>query len=371
MVWRSPPPSGFRPLARSALYVCVLVIAQLMPPVVLAQPAARPAVAIVMESELATLAEQIGDELETMGFRAILTLKADTTLDELAALTRGAQAVAGACFSFETHSIRLWLFDRTTGKTLMRELKRPAAMDQVGLALHTVELLRASLLELELPDAPRGEIEASPALFEAARLPPAAQPSAPERPPQAPVGERRPAPHETARDPFLAVEAGAALVGAQGDFGPVPSLMLGLGWFVLPEWRLGAMAFLPLASARHESREGSSETRVMPLGLEGRWQLPRGMLRPFACLGVSLAYLRTRGKTESQAYEGHTDTALTFGGYGALGLGLRITEALRVGPRASVGVQQHYFTVDYADRQAARWGAWWWAGSLAFEGDFE
>jgi len=347
--------------------VCLLLITCLTSLPVFADPAPPPVV-IVMESDRATLAGLVGDELETMGFRAILTLRDNATLEDLSALTRQAEAAAGARFSFEAHSIRLWLFDRTTGKTLMRELARPATLDQNALALHTVELLRASLLELELSDAPRGELEPSPSLLEAARVPPANRPAAAA---PAVAREHQEPPHAAARDPFLAVEVGAALVGAQGDFGPVPSLQLGLGWFVTPEWRLGALAFLPLVSARHESREGSSETRVTPLGLEGRWQLPRGRLRPFACLGVSIAYLRTRGETSSQAYEGHTDTALTVGGYAALGLGLRITDALRVGPRASVGVQQHYFIVDYADRQAARWGAWWWAGSLAFEGDFE
>jgi hypothetical protein len=36
-----------------------------------------------------------------------------------------------------------------------------------------------------------------------------------------------------------------------------------------------------------------------------------------------------------------------------------------------LGINQRYFAIDFADREAARWGPFWWSGAVALEGQFE
>lgn len=335
---------------------------------------ASPRVVIVMRTGVTSLSARIAAELRTMGFDAVEAQPGDFEQD-LAAVTRRFQAVAGAKFELLDESVRLWLFDRTTGKTLMREVPRPDGVPEARLALHAVELLRASLLELSLPQAPRGELEAPDELLKAAGVP--ATPSSPE-PPANPeplgVPAQPPQPVEplrTTKRPLFGLEVGPALVGAMGDLRAFPAVAVGAAYFVAPDVSVGAVGLVPLAATSFHAVEGSSENRITTLGIEMRWQPNRGAVQPFASLGPVMMLLQTRGTPEDAGLSASSDSAITFGGYARLGLGVEITTNLHFSPQALLGVQSRYFAIDYAAREAARWGPVWWAGAAMMEGRFD
>lgn len=320
-----------------------------------AEPDTRPRVVVLLEVGAQNLATRIQSELATMGFDASVEAE-DTERAELSAVAHRAQAVVAARVQVQVDAVRLWLFDRTTEKTLMREIV-PESPEGAGLSLHIVELLRASLLELSLPEAPRGDVEASPSLLEAARVPPS----------PAPV----PAPAPAPSNPFLTLEFGPAVVAAAGGLRPFAGLELGAGTYLSRRLRIGAFGIVPLGSMHHEADEGSSETQVALFGLEACFVSLPAALRPFACVGPVLALLQTRGDTQASDFDASSDTARGFGGVGSVGAGVALGYGLRLSPELDVGVLQRYFAVDYASREVARWGPWFGALMLTLQGEFE
>jgi len=318
-----------------------------------------------------------------MGFEPVVVPKDDAGPEALADITRRERGVAGARIVFLGRTIRLWLLDRTTGKTLMRELKGAANAQEARLALHTVELLRASLLELELPDAPKGELPASRSLLSAARVPSEsasragsglqgqASGAADSR---AAVSESEPLESAASPEhgaPAFSVEVGPAVVGAQGDLEPFVALTARAAWFALRQLRFGVSSFVPLAGMNHEAYEGSSESRVTLFGIDARWQTERGILGPSVGLGLMLGYLQTRGEANWNFLESGSDTATGMGSWLSTGLGVRLSSHLYLTPQASAGILFAYFVIDYGERGAAQWGPFWWTGSIALEGRFE
>lgn len=327
-----------------------------------------------MRADVTSLSARITAELRTMGFDAVEAPPAEFE-QELREVTRRFQAVAGAKLELLDESVRLWLFDRTTGKTLMREVPRPVDVPETRLALHAVELLRASLLELSLPDAPRGELDAPDGLLKAAGVPAPPEPSTVPSPPPVPVAPL-PAPLPAWSEPapltrpLVGLEVGPALVGAMGDLRAFPALAVGAAYFIVPDVRVGLLGLVPLAATSFHAAEGSSENRITTFGAEVRWQPNRAAVQPFVSLGPAMTLLQTRGTADGAGLSGGSDSAVTFGGFTRLGLGVEITPNLHFAPQASVGVQARYFSIDYAAREAARWGPVWWAATAVLEGRF-
>jgi hypothetical protein len=346
------------------LLVIASVGLQLLATCIVAAADERPRIALVMDRERPELAARIGTELGTMGFEAVVLLESVTAFRELAELTRRVDAVAGAWISADDRGIHVWVVDRTTDKTLTREL--PAAPEfEATLALRAVELLRASLLELALPEARKGEREATPSLLEAAGVPKVESQRA-QATAAAVVPVATPAPASPPRA-LLALELGPALLGASGDLSQYPALLVSVAGFVSPELSLGAIGFLALGTVSHRAAEGRSDNRITLLALEGGWQSASGWLRPFLRLGPSAAFLRTHGRTQGVLLENASDTALTFGAAARAGVALELSTGLAVRPQGTAGVQQRYFSIEYAGRSAARWGAAWWGVSLTLE----
>jgi hypothetical protein len=113
---------------------------------------------------------QLDAELRAMGFSP-RTIPQDTpdfnpeTLDEVA---RTHEAVAAITLRGSADRPVIWIADRATGKLLRRELdEKPGAASDV-LAVRAVELLRASLIELEATHSVKSEMEPEPKVLELA-----------------------------------------------------------------------------------------------------------------------------------------------------------------------------------------------------------
>ncbi|WP_437958418.1 hypothetical protein WME76_01335 [Sorangium sp. So ce119] len=157
-------------------------------------------------------------ELESLGFRAaILDPAADAPASRvsLEASARDAGAIAAIRAVPSGRGVEVWIADRVTGKTVLREMAGDAgAPDRdAALALRVVELLRASLLEAALPAPPPGELPATPEIREKLRVPaPAALADAPPPPPS----------------PALRVALAPGALLSPGGLGAAASLDLGV-----------------------------------------------------------------------------------------------------------------------------------------------
>lgn len=349
-----------------------------------AEPREGPRLVIVVDANTSRLAARIREELATMGFDPVVEAREVSRVDEMPAIARGGQAAAVARLEVFERGVRVWVFDRATGKTLTRELSPPIQSGEASLALHVVELLRASLLELELPDAPRGDLPPTPQLLEASGVP-AAEPSppVPVNPAVPPVEATAPpatappatappaAPQASDPVPVIGVELGAALIKGSGDLEQYPAMLMAVQVFLSAEFRLGPVGWIPVSDANHVAASGSSENRITLFGVEALWQPSRGVWRPFVSLGFAAAYLETRGDANTAEFEGETNRAITPGALLRGGLGVRLSRHWRLSPQATLGVQPRYFSIDYAEGTSARWGPWWGAVSLTAQGDFE
>jgi hypothetical protein len=338
-----------------------------------AADAEAPRLVVVMEPDNRDLADRIQLELEAMGFDSRVLLQAETTADQLAKVAVDAEAVASAQIRLTETSLEFRIHDRTTGKTLQRMLERTGNVGDATLATHAVELLRASLLELSLPDAARGDVEPTPALLEAAGLgqtsPSGSPPSHDAATPVASssVGERmhEARPDDTAR---AIVTAGPALIGGAGDLPAVPALSLSAEFVPGADVGVGVLTLIPLQAMSHSAPEGSSETRVTLVGAHAAWNPRAAFLEPVLGGALVVAFLETTGQPKSTNLQANSDRALTVGAALRAGVGMRLTRSLRLVPGLLSGAQHRYFSVDYADRSGARWGAWWWAATLSLEG---
>jgi len=345
-----------------------------------AQPSEGPRLVLVADASTSRVAARIREELATMGFDPVLEVREVSSVDELPAITRDGQAAATARLEVFETGVRVWVFDRATGKTLTRELSPDNHGGDASLALHVVELLRASLLELKLPDSPRGDLAPTPALLEATGVPPTAEAPSPPPSASAPAPSAAPTqPVEAAPTPLvppghpiplLALELGAALVAGKGDLEQHLALLAAVQIFVSSDFRLGPVGWIPLSSADHVAETGSSKNRITLFGVEARWQPGSGLWRPFVCLGLGAAYLETQGAADSAEFEGEANSAITPGALLRAGFGLRLSRGLRLSPQANLGLQARYFSVDYAASASARWGPWWGSASLTLEADF-
>ncbi len=326
----------------------LLAAALLLAPGGAARALERPRIVVLDDAGQTRLAERIRAELLTMGFdAAVATLPAgDDTLARLTALTRERDAVAAirVVIDVSADGADAMLFDRATGKKLQRhivgEVDQPAR-----LALLAVELLRASLLELALPDAPRGDVAASPALLQAARVPP-------------------PAPRPR---PFVALEVGPGVLASRGGLPPNLALALSASMMAGAALRVGLFALVPLTAMTTRGAEGSSATNVTIVGAELRRQtLGRGWHTALGG-GGALAILTTDGRGAAPLYQDSSATRLSGGPFlrGSFGYDLSQTFALRLG--ASVGALLRPFVLDFADRAVARWGVPWLAAWSAIE----
>src|SRR5262249_5220500 len=115
-------------------------------------------------------------ELEALGFRALIIDPLDEAASRasLEATARKAGAIAAIRAVPSARGVEVWIADRVTGKTVLREVASDdGALDGEGaLALRAVELLRASLLEVALPAPPPGEVPATPEIRAKMQLPP-------------------------------------------------------------------------------------------------------------------------------------------------------------------------------------------------------
>jgi hypothetical protein len=126
-------------------------------------------VALVTAEPNATLSRRVRAQLEGLGVDVIVLRppaegSAARAPLEQAARSVGAIAAVRLVISGEGR-IEVWVADRVTGKAVVRELDAHATeASEAAIAIDTVELLRASLMEIHSSEPPPGEVAVTPKL---------------------------------------------------------------------------------------------------------------------------------------------------------------------------------------------------------------
>jgi hypothetical protein len=141
-----------------------------------AQAEAPPAgtILLVVDERAGALATRVAAELEALGF-SVRSQTREPRPAELATEARRAGAFAAIGIGPTAEgTVEITVLDRVTGKTLRREVLGRSLTDPTTrelVALRASELLRASLMEIEAPHPPRGELPPTPIVARVAVAP--------------------------------------------------------------------------------------------------------------------------------------------------------------------------------------------------------
>lgn len=118
---------------------------------------------------------------------------------------------------------------------------------------------------------------------------------------------------------------------------------------------------------KHRATEGTSETRVTLLAGEARfepWRLP---FMPGSRAGCAVIILDTKGHGERPLFRDTGDSRVSVGPYLRPGVGLVVSQQLVIRTEIAIGLQTRPIVIDYAGRDAARWGTPWFGSSVTIE----
>lgn len=275
-------------------------------------------------------------DLQGLGFGVVVLSATPENTGDAAALertTRSLGGLAGVRVLPGSQGSSLWVLEPSSNRSVTRALPPSASgsADPNELALGTLELLRASMLELH------------PAPPEPAPAP--AAPSAPVLPPN----------EEAARFSLSgAVAAELGLRSVSASVSTVWSAWLRLGGC------FGVRGFtaLPLTSESASVPEGKVEVRpsLLGVGLSCSTGRRQSWLTPRVGLGFVGAHVETRGQAEAPR-SGQQAAVWLGGGYGLLGVGLRLTSDVRLNLDATGIVLPTPASILVGRREVATWGA--------------
>lgn len=270
---------------------------------------------IVLLGSAGSLSSQIEAELSSLGF-LVQTREAGSSVEtprQLQAAAREAGAEAAVSVQPSALGVEVWLVDRVTGKTLSREFvpSQPGLEQERVIAVRVVELLRASLLELQLPSGVEGEVPATAELQALVGLPAASVAL------QAQEPQRGAAPGYG----VLRVHAGWGLGSSIAATQVTPLGAFGVHWQPTQHVAVGLAAFIPLATADVSGPEGSvriatgqvqAGPRIYPLA-------SGGSVRPFVDLGLSLLWFEIDATRAESPFVAASERLVTAGANAGFG----------------------------------------------------
>jgi hypothetical protein len=255
------------------------------------------------------LTVRLREELESLGLEVVVVAEGDSA-EPLELRARLADAVGAIRITQRgSGSVDMTILDRATGKTVSRHLPIATGTDPASselVATRTVELLRASLMELEAPHPSRGDAAVTPEVRVLA----------------APIAE----PRATS----LAVAVGPALVTSQG-LGV--SLDIGVAVLLRTQSGFGATARVvaPGTSGGFESPEGRVNASAWQYRLAVLFEGPEltRALSPHFEAGATLVRLTTAG-VASAPFRGVEEHSMLWGPWVSAGLHCELVPRLSV-----------------------------------------
>ncbi len=291
-------------------------------------------VVVVEEPEMQRFATRLRSELVSVGFDVVVHARDEaTTLEELA---RREGAVAALHVKPSRSGIEVWIMDRITSKTVLRELV-PSSGDDVGeVAVAAVELLRASLLEVETPKFKSKIEEPTPV---ATKL----------------VAEtkREPAP----REPRLGIALGPAIAVSPGGLGVTPHVDVWGRFDAHERIAVGVRIVAPTVPAVVEGSEGRATVTLAlaALAVDANLTRPASALRLRSGIGVGAVWAHMEG-TAAPSFAGRGDDVVATFSFVHGGAALRIAREARLFADVALGIAAPRPVVSFAGRSAAAWG---------------
>jgi hypothetical protein len=288
---------------------------------------------------------------------------APLTRTELEAVARRVGAALAVHAAESPSGVELTIVDRVTGKTLVSEVlaRDPKSSDpDTVVALRAVELLHASLLEMQLGKQ-QGEVALTKELREMARLPAPVQ-----APPATTAANAPPAPRP---ESALEVELGVALAGHAGGPAATPGISGALWWRPGGRVATGIWAFFPVMAAKIERAQGTAELETFASGSGLRVVLGATGSRLTGTLGAGAAVLWTNvvGKEAASTYELGTARLVTAGPYGEGSVAFHFTPALAVRAELRAAVTFPHASVEFVGHEVAELGRPFLLGGLGLE----
>jgi hypothetical protein len=305
---------------------------------------ARVAVVATTSSEIT---DRLVDEVRFLGFEPqVVAPLADDDPSALVELARSLDVAAAIRVDAAKGRVQVWVVDRMTGKLVARDLRLDdeGQLDARVVAVRAVELLRASLAELE------------------SRPPP---PEA-EAPVAAPVQRiRRP------RTPRFGLWAQAAVAGAPGGLSVLPQVRAGFRY--MPHPRIGGVLLgtAPLVAARVRDDEGSATVRIGWLGVGPRVALhrPDAVVVPDVAV-VAGPIIATMQGSARPPLRGEHDVVVDAVFEASGGLEVAVSPHVRLRLDAAVGLCARAIGVRFDGRRVAAWCRPYGLGALGIGGVF-
>jgi hypothetical protein len=285
-------------------------------------------------------------EFEALGMHVELEERGPNEIvpRDLNMVARRHQAVAAVRVLFAAGVVEVWIAERATGKVVLREViqQRGGKVDETLVALRAVELLRGSLMELDAPHEPRGDVSPSTALRAIVR-------SADDR-------ER-----------YALGVAGAGL-WSEGGSTAVPAFSLALTWrswrwFACRAW--GATTLVP---ATLSAEEGSAAFTLRWAGIDALVVTPpsTGPWRGSVGVGLGLHVVSMEGRP-NEPYWGESKSLWSMAPTVSASVGYVVAGPVRVVLGAWAASMFRFSRVQFVGRDVGRYGALLVGGGLGVE----
>lgn len=308
------------------------------------------AVLVLVEPGTTSLSRRLREEIESLGLRVeLLPDRRDSSLE---AQAREAGAVAAIRVApVRGGAVQMSIVDRATGKIVHRKLAIASHTDPAAaelIATRTVELLRASLMELSAAHPPRGEIEVTPAVRQLV----AASPGTP--------GDAEELAGTTDRGSGIqkfSFAAGPALVYS-AHWQPGIHAAAGVTWSLTERLALAAGLALPVTAAELSVNEGQVELRATHYRLGAAVALgpARAVVSARLLAGIAVNRLELDGAASSPEYVGEDDDVLVASPWVGAALRLRLSRNLAVLGEVVTSIALPRTTIRVAGRELHDWG---------------
>jgi hypothetical protein len=270
-------------------------------------------VAIVTAEPNSSLTRRVRAELQGLGVDVIVLNPPDEGSPSRAPLEQAARSVGAVAavrlIASSEGKVEVWVADRVTGKAVVRELDAPASgASDAAVAIGSVELLRASLMELHSGEPPHGDAPANEKIQALALAGPASP-----------------------RIPRLGLGAGA---GAElGVRGLGPSADADIGVWVRVAARFGArfIAHTSLSAAQVVTGSGAVDVRSQLFGALATYVFADATRAwaPSASIGIGAAHVSATG-TATAPYVSASEAAWYPAPLGGLGVAWSFAPGLRL-----------------------------------------
>ena len=267
-----------------------------------------PRVALIADPEETTILPRLHAELTGLGLdvKTVVKNESEQLPRDIIEAARATGAVAAFRIVVAGDRADVWIADRITGKVVLREmLPRGAKIDGRVVALRAVELLRASLMELDVRRAPQGE----PA-------PPIA------------LTERSGLLQDLER---FSLSANSSFLWSPGGCGPGIGVTAAVAW--RPTWigaRLSGGSVLAAATITRPEGTGEVTTRWLALDAVLQPRRTRIAWRPRAGVGVAALSTNLRGVPTGPSTS-KQQTVYTFSPMASFDLGWAVHSRVRLG----------------------------------------